>query len=152
VRVNTNLWTCAEARKYFKSKGFESSDPIRNQYGELPLFISSQRVTPAGKGSRRMNTYRTFWFSTLELGSTRRRLINLERSSSRTRRPAFQRPCWHKIFMNLMETSSMRQRPQETRRLTSVPCSGTKERSAPSSTHSSYVFLPRTGLLDCCGD
>jgi putative methyltransferase len=60
VRVNTNLWTCAEARKYFKSKGFESSDPIRNQYGELPLFISSQRVTPAGKGSRRMNTYQTF--------------------------------------------------------------------------------------------
>jgi len=38
VRVNTNLWTVAEAGKYFKSKGFEPSDPLQNQYGGLSLF------------------------------------------------------------------------------------------------------------------
>jgi len=37
VRVNTNLWTCAEARNYFESKGFEVSDPIENKCGELSL-------------------------------------------------------------------------------------------------------------------
>jgi len=50
VRVNTNLWICAEARKYFESKGFEASNPIENRCGVLPLFVSSQRVTPGRKG------------------------------------------------------------------------------------------------------
>lgn len=45
VRVNTNLWTYAEAGRYFRSKGFEVSDPIQNQYGGLSLFASSHGVT-----------------------------------------------------------------------------------------------------------
>ena len=50
MRVNTNLWTCAEARNYFESKGFEVSDPMENRCGELSLFVSSQRITPGRKG------------------------------------------------------------------------------------------------------
>jgi len=46
----------------------------------------------------------------------------------------------------------MQQRPQVTRQLTSAPFLGTKERSAPASTYSSYVFRPQSDLLDCCGD
>ncbi|KAF9648808.1 S-adenosyl-L-methionine-dependent methyltransferase [Thelephora ganbajun] len=33
VRVNTILWTSSEAVEYFKSKGFQVSDPLQNQYG-----------------------------------------------------------------------------------------------------------------------
>lgn len=145
VRVNTNLWTCAEAGEYFKSKGLQATDPITNQYGGPLVFGLYQAVTPAEKGSWRMSTYRIFSFSILKLDSTRRRPTNLERSFSRTRHPAFLRSCWRKVLANLMETSSTRRRPPEIRRLTSVLYSGIRERSAPSC--SSYVFQ----LPDRCG-
>jgi len=122
VRVNTNLWTCSEAARYFKSKGFEIDDPLENQYGGVLIFVSSQGVTPTGKDSRRMNTYKTFFFSILRPDSMRRRFITPEKSSSRTRHPVSQQLCWRMISTNLMETSLMRRRPQGTRQLTSAPC------------------------------
>lgn len=151
MRVNTNLWTCSEAREYFKSKGFEVSDPFQNQYGGPSLLLSSQVVTHTGKDSRRMNTYQTFFSSILRLNSMRKRLIVLEKSSSRTRHPASRQLCWHKIFASFTETSLMRRPPQETRRPTSVPYWGTKERSVLSSAHNPPAFRPQANLFNCRG-
>lgn len=131
VRVNTNLWTHSEAVKYFKSKGFEASDPLENQYGVLLAFGLSREMTLAGGDSQRMSTYQTSSFSTPRSSSMKRKLTTQGESSSRIRRPASLRSCWHEIFTNLTETSSMRRQRRETRQLTSVPCWVTKEGSVP---------------------
>jgi putative methyltransferase len=147
VRVNTNLWTCSEAVTYFKSKGFETSDPIENEYGAFFIFAWSEVATPTGKDFWRMSTYQTFFFSTPGSGSNRKQLTVLGRLSFRTRRPVSRQLCWHKMSQNFTGILSMRPQPRETRQPTSAPCWVTKERSAPS-TRRLYVLYDQ--LSDCC--